>query len=195
MKTPDSICKFNQHGFCKFQSYCRKMHVSEHCMETKCENENCLKRHPKNCKFYDAYNRCKFGEYCAFAHKENPLVKEMKTLKISHAILSEDLNEKANEVMDLKDKVEALETIVMELVNRVENIVTPTQKGTNKRRRLKQTLTPSPNKKNEDIDDKDIEDPTEEVHDKEGTTQTGQDSDEGESEITVEEIMKMYESG
>ena len=83
----------------------------------------------------------------------------------------------------------------MELVNRVENIATPTKKGTNKRRRLKQTLTPSPNKKNEDIDDKDLEDPTDEVHDKKGTIQTGQDSDECESEITVEEIMKMYESG
>ena len=92
----------------------------------------------------------------------------MKTLKISHAILSDDLNEKANEVMDLKDKVEALETIVMELVNRVENIATPTKKGTNKRRRLKQTLTPSPNKKNDDIDDTDLGDPTEEAHSRSG---------------------------
>ena len=31
MTATDVICKFNQSGFCKFRSYCRKQHVNEVC--------------------------------------------------------------------------------------------------------------------------------------------------------------------
>ena len=32
---------------------------------------------PRVCKLYSLYNRCKFGEYCDFEHRENPLEVEM----------------------------------------------------------------------------------------------------------------------
>ena len=94
-----------------------------------CENRKCLKRHPKTCKYFERYNRCKFGVYCAFAHTENPLVTEMKKLKIKYYTLEEDLNTKRNEVFDLKVKVEALEKVVEDVVQRVENNTTPTRDG------------------------------------------------------------------
>ena len=139
----DTICKINQYGYCKFLSQCRKQHVSENCLEIMCKNRNCLKRHPRNCKYYDLYKRCKFGEYCAYAHRENPLEAELRSLKVSHDIMKEEFNDQGNEVFELKEKVEALENLVIDLVNRVESITTPTKNGTKKRRRVKQTLTPS----------------------------------------------------
>ena len=192
MTTIETICKFNKYGFCKYLSQCRKQHVKENCLEKECNNRNCLRRHPINCKFYDLYKRCKFGEYCAFAHRENPLVTELNTLKFNQEILKEDLNNAGNEVLDLKQKVEGLEKLVQELITRVENISTPTKKGTKKRRRVKQTLTPSPIHKKDEVTGDNLEDPIplDEAH-----GQPDQDSDHGDSDITAEEIMKMYELG
>ena len=192
MATIESICKYNKYGFCKFLKQCRRQQRSENCSETTCNIINCLKRHPKNCKFYDLYKCCKFGEYCAFAHRENPLVIEINALRINQAVLNEELNDRGNEVMDLREKVEALEHLVQGLVSRVENITTPTKKGTKKRRRVKQAVKPSPTKKDDDGDvDHHYEEPT---HEGGALEVSDQESDHGEREITVDEIMKMYES-
>ena len=80
-----------------------------------CENQNCFKRHPKNCKFYDMYKRCKFGDYCFYAHRESAQLNEMKVLKIKVEVLENNLNEERNYVIDLKEKVKALEEIVKEM--------------------------------------------------------------------------------
>ena len=46
-------------------------------MNEKCENDisACSKRHPKVCKYYREYNRCKFSDRCVYAHvvKDNDL--------------------------------------------------------------------------------------------------------------------------
>ena len=107
---------------------------------------------------------------------------------MNYAIIAEDLNDKRNEVSDLKEKVEALEDIVMEVVNRIESITTPTKKGTKKRRRIKQTPSPLQTVKT-DRCDVEPKHPVEELHSQE----TGHG--ESENEITAEEINKMYESG
>ena len=185
-----TICKFNQIGFCKFLSYCRNMHINEKCSEIKCEDRNCLKRHPKICKFYQLYNRCKFGEYCAFTHKENAQVTEMKELKNKCATMDYDLNEKGNEILDLKVKLEVLEEVVKQVVRRVEGITTPTKEGTKKRRRVKQTLTPSPTPRS-NTDHEHVE---EELGQR-SHTQTDQDTDPSDRELTAEEILALYDSG
>ena len=122
------------------------------------------------------------------------LREQRKSLKINEQILKEDLNDTGNEVLDLKKKVEQLENLVDELVNRVENITTPTKKGTKKRRRVKQSVTHSHSKK-DDKEDLEHEPTSEEAQGQRGHAQTNEDSDQSENEITVEEIMKMYESG
>ena len=33
-----------------------------------CEKVNCPKRHPRKCKFFQEYKRCKFGDFCSFDH-------------------------------------------------------------------------------------------------------------------------------
>ena len=150
-----------------------------------CENRKCLKRHLKTCKYFERYNRCKFGVYCAFAHTENPLVTEMKKLKIKYDTLEEDLNN--NEVFDLKVKVEALEKVVEDVVQRVENNTTPTKKGSKKRRRVKQTPSPAHEAGDEQ------EHPEEGIHGQGAHSQADQDNDQSDNSITAEEIIKMYE--
>ena len=181
------ICKYYKFGFCKFLSQCRKQHYNEECQEIDCNIENCPRRHPKICKYFEKYNRCKFGEYCAFAHRENPLVTEIRKLKIKFDSLAEDLNDKKNEVFDLKVKVEVLEKVVEEVVNRVESNHTPTKKNTKKRRKVRQTPSPA----HEAVDE--YEDPEEGILGPGVPSQSDQDSDQSNKSITAEEILKMYE--
>ena len=57
MATP-VICRFNQHGYYRYQEMCRKQHINENC-----ENSSCYKKmHPKICTFFRDYLFCKFGE-------------------------------------------------------------------------------------------------------------------------------------
>ena len=180
-----NICQYNKYGFCKFLSQCRDQHCNEVCQESNCESRNCPRRHPKICQYFERYNRCKFGEYCAFAHRENLIVTEIKKMKIKYDTLEVELNDKRNEVFDLKVKVEALEKLVEEVVIRVESNTTPTKKSSKKRRRVRQTPSPA----HDAVDDRD-----EGIHGQGVHAQTDQDSDQSEKSITAEEIVKMYES-
>ena len=64
------LCLFNKFGYCKYLDRCRKNHIKESCENQYCEVNKCEKRHPKTCRFYEKYERCKFGEDCYFSHKE-----------------------------------------------------------------------------------------------------------------------------
>ena len=68
----ETLCLYNKFGHCKFRETCRHQHCNEVCEETNCEIRKCLKRHPRNVRFFDDF---KFGEYCSFFHKslENEL--------------------------------------------------------------------------------------------------------------------------
>ena len=57
-------------------------------------------------------------------------------------MLEENLNDKSNENLEMKERFD--ENIVSELMVRVEAVTTPTKRGTKKRRRVKQNVTPSP---------------------------------------------------
>ena len=91
--------------------------------------------------------------------------------------------------MDLEEKVRALEKVVIELSERVLAMTTPTKKGTKKRRKVNQHLTPSPS---HTLDQK-----VEEDDDRNGDTRAESvaPQSEDDEEITTEEILKMYESG
>ena len=42
MATSETICKFNQSGYCKYGSHCRKHHVTEVCPNIQCTMASCL---------------------------------------------------------------------------------------------------------------------------------------------------------
>ena len=42
----------------------------------------CRKRHPRPCRYFSAFQRCKFGEYCAFNHELtiDPILQQIKVM-------------------------------------------------------------------------------------------------------------------
>merc|ERR1712192_136281 len=97
----ETLCLYNKFGLCKFRETCHHQHCNEVCEETNCEIRKCLKRHPRNCRFFDDFRCCKFGEYCSFSHKS----------------LENDATE--NELSDVKARLVTLEDVVMK--QKIEN--------------------------------------------------------------------------
>ena len=81
------VCRYHQFGHCKFSDKCRFIHAQERCENPECEIRSCNLRHPRKCKWFRDYRRCKFGEWCSFDHADNNDNKEsikeiLKNLKI-----------------------------------------------------------------------------------------------------------------
>ena len=77
------FCLHYKFGFCKHGDRCWKKHIDEKCENQECDGSSCDKRHPRPCKYYRLYKRCKFGDYCAFDHfvPMDPVLEELKLVK------------------------------------------------------------------------------------------------------------------
>ena len=72
------VCRHNQTGFCKYGDQCQKQHVNQNCSITPCKEPNCIKRHPKKCKYFSEHSFCKFKNNCAYIYKEQKESVELK---------------------------------------------------------------------------------------------------------------------
>ena len=79
-----NVCRYFRFGHCKYKERCRLQHVKEFCENQSCEIRSCSLRHPKACKYFRDYNRCKFGEYCDFKHVEKEITLSSKEIVESH---------------------------------------------------------------------------------------------------------------
>ena len=75
-----NVCKFNKYGFCKYKERCIKVHINENCDDNSCDDLNCNSRHPKECRYYRKYQRCKFDP-CKYLHREKNIDEIIKTKK------------------------------------------------------------------------------------------------------------------
>lgn len=102
------LCTHYQFGFCKHENFCRKRHVEERCQSSECNSRSCEKRHPISCKYFEAYNRCKFGDFCAFDHRPpyNPLQEEINYLKAKIHDLEKEINSKNTEILHALQRIE-----------------------------------------------------------------------------------------
>ena len=95
-------CLFNKFGFCKYLDTCRKKHSKDICEVPQCKVINCHKRHPKTCRFYQEYGKCKFGDYCCYKHNENErnfkIVKELENMKERLQLVETLLEKKEDEI-------------------------------------------------------------------------------------------------
>jgi len=111
----DGLCMFNKFGFCKYLDKCRKRHTKETCEKENCEVNKCGKRHPKTCRYFQEFARCKFGEDCYYKHKQKEsnyeVVKELERVKEKLRIIENILEKKAEEIERIID----LEKAVAEL--------------------------------------------------------------------------------
>ena len=62
-----------------------------------------MKRHPRVCRYFRAYVRCKFGEYCAFDHNApiDPILEEIK-------VMNDRMKALEKQVIDKNDEIKAL---------------------------------------------------------------------------------------
>ena len=87
--------QFNKFGFYKYNEHCRKQHVNETCEKQSCEVLSCILRHPKECRYFQDFNRCKFSEWCRFKHSKKDGESDWEKLR--------------NENKDIKCKLERME--------------------------------------------------------------------------------------
>ena len=129
--TMENVCLFNKYGFCKFRENCRKIHYEETCNIESCETNSCAKRHPTKCRYFNLYNRCKFGTFCLFSHEAADLKTnynedeenrvKIATLEARIVKLENETNLSNDKIRNLEDRNEVLES---KLVSALENMKT-----------------------------------------------------------------------
>jgi len=71
MASAQTVCKYNQTGYCKFKSACKNLHINTICSDEGCNAESCSLRHPRKCINFSNYGYCKFGSKCAYLHSSS----------------------------------------------------------------------------------------------------------------------------
>ena len=94
-------CKFDNFGYCKFNTDCKFKHATETC-NVKCDTKVCDKRHPKPCKYE---HKCKRLQTCAYRHQN------VQTLVDFKAEI-EALQNTVNDLLELKTVMVALKKTV-----------------------------------------------------------------------------------
>ena len=108
MAVNSSTCQFYKYGYCRYRDTCRNLHIEENCENLQCDVSQCQKRHPRACKYFTNFKRCKFGNYCKFRHdlKENGLETTLSTkvlnLENKVASLLEEKKVLDNKLKDLR---------------------------------------------------------------------------------------------
>ena len=110
------LCKFYKFGHCKFSEKCHQMHVHDVCVNTTCEIATCSKRHPRPCKFYQRFRRCKFDP-CSYAHEDTFEISEIKRLNTL-------LENKSKDLESLTLKTDQLESIINKLRSEISALST-----------------------------------------------------------------------
>ena len=97
----NSVCRFNQFGYCKFGNSCFRKHVNSICENGRCFKSDCELRHPKKCRYFLQYSYCKFGEFCRFKHEDirnDGIDKEIEKLRFEIEKLGKAIETKENEI-------------------------------------------------------------------------------------------------
>ena len=76
----------------------------------KCTQKKGTKRHPKVCKNYTKYNKCRFNDDCAYHHEKEENIKEELNEQFKLAMLKHerDIQELNKEVTYMKNKIHTL---------------------------------------------------------------------------------------
>lgn len=101
------------------------MHVQEKCSREDCDQRSCPLRHQRPCKFFQIYQKCKFGDYCAFLHNESEYVKELNLLKTKienlENVFEKKLSEMEIQIQTERDAFNLLFDKVSEIENKLTN--------------------------------------------------------------------------
>ena len=122
-------CYFDKYGHCKFGVQCKLYHATELCLENNCDIQNCHKRHPRACKFFNSYRRCKFNESCSFSHSVNSLQCSVTSMVSRLDAVEELVKKKEDEIVLIRKENQLLEAKMSQMIVDVSrNIIEETIK-------------------------------------------------------------------
>ena len=121
MQSPGSaICKYNQNGFCKYRRSFKNSHVDEVCDQNWCEDNSCIKRHPKECRKFNTCNGCKFKDSCAYKHtkklhftNQSEINKAVAEVTVKH---EDEIKTMKDEMHSMKINFKAMEDKIKSLM-------------------------------------------------------------------------------
>ena len=100
------LCKHNQNGFCKYRQDCLKKHIEEACLLNQaCQYKFCELRHPKTCRTYAAFGKCKFSN-CAYLHTKGGTNLKIEILENKVGDLDQKLAQLAEICHNMKLEIE-----------------------------------------------------------------------------------------
>ena len=102
-----AICFKNKFGYCRYSDSCRYKHVTLVCDEGQCDIQKCEKRHPKICKYYRDFRRCKFTVGCKYKHENNQ--EKINNLEKQMDKQKEELEEKNAYILQLELRLGEIE--------------------------------------------------------------------------------------
>ena len=98
----ETVCKYNQRGYCKYGELCRHQHVDIICDdELSCSESTCRLRHRNQCRNFSQHGKCRFI-ICAYAHRDNTSDTKVKLLEQEVEKLKKQIaiqNNKMSEIM------------------------------------------------------------------------------------------------
>ena len=100
-----TVCSFNQFGYCKYKEACRKPHVDDLYDIFLCEFLTFKLRHPRKCNWYSEYGRCKFNP-CKFKHTDD--INDISSVRKESAVI-------ASKLIDIESSLKNLEEIEEEI--------------------------------------------------------------------------------
>ena len=117
-------CNFYNRGYCKSKGDCIKTHNDEVCDDLECEEDNCPKRHPYECKYGI---RCRFNKKkeCEYSHvtlaTDDGKIEALKLqfnnkvskLENSCTSLQKELEEKNLAIVELHEKIDDIKKLVI----------------------------------------------------------------------------------
>ena len=115
------VCSYFKFGYCKFLEKCRLVHIIEPCRNTSGGIKTCNLRHPKVCKFYRDYRRCKFWEWCYFLHRENKIIDD-KIIEDQRVDLNKKREAIEKKLKEDDEKIALVEKQEMESITKLENM-------------------------------------------------------------------------
>ena len=124
-----TLCLYNKYGYCKFSERCRRHHVNEICENNSCIISECRQRHPKTCRYFENFGRCKFFP-CAFKHepRNSTPANEEITIKESYKLIENEIKEKNRKIEELSTKICNLEIRISDIETKNNVIATIQEK-------------------------------------------------------------------
>ena len=106
-----------------FLETCRKQHVHNICANDSCEITNCKKRHPKICRYYTQYHRCKFSSFCSYSHRIPDLPShEQEQSRIQNTETKEKADKSEEKLKEKEEAIQHLKVKIVEIDERNSNI-------------------------------------------------------------------------